>query len=176
MFWRLALATCWRLTPVSKNACLAKNVSVFKSFQFFPRTFYDYSLSLSTETHPNTPCHFIQTPLLHLFTSKSSRKKVSCFEIHFREYLCWYFDFLLWVCFDILGIVLVWIIQVLFLCKLVSVDRFMYFFWVGFLKMICCLICDSCIIICWFPLLILFEPNTCGSFVLSDFSFVVNLV
>ena len=126
-----------------------------------------------------------KTPLLHLFTSKPSRKKVwvlilsphiSYFELHFHEYLCWCFDFLLWVCFDVLRIVLVWIIQVLFLCKLVLVDRFMYFFWVGFLKIICCLICDSCIIICWFPLPILFEPNTCGSIVLSDFSFVVNLV
>ena len=34
MFWRLALATCWRLTLVSKNACLAKTGSVFKPFQF----------------------------------------------------------------------------------------------------------------------------------------------
>ena len=37
------------------------------------------------------------------------------------------FDFLLWVCFDVSGIVLVRIIKVLFLCKLVSIDRFMYF-------------------------------------------------
>ena len=34
MFWRLDLATCWRLTPVAKNACLTKTGSVFKSFQF----------------------------------------------------------------------------------------------------------------------------------------------
>ena len=34
MFWRLDLATCWRLTPVAKNTCLAKTESVFKSFQF----------------------------------------------------------------------------------------------------------------------------------------------
>ena len=35
MFWRLALATCWRLTPVTKNTCLAKSGSVFKNlFQF----------------------------------------------------------------------------------------------------------------------------------------------
>ena len=34
MFWWLDLATCWRFTPVAKNACLAKIGSVFKSFQF----------------------------------------------------------------------------------------------------------------------------------------------
>ena len=75
MFWRLDLATCWRLTSVAKNVCLAKTGSVFKSFQFFPRTFYYYSLSLSIETHPNTPYHSLQTPFLHLFTSKSPRKR-----------------------------------------------------------------------------------------------------
>ena len=32
VFWRLALATCWRLTPVAKNACLAKTGLVFKPF------------------------------------------------------------------------------------------------------------------------------------------------
>ena len=130
MFWRLALATCWRLTSVAKNTCLAKTESVFKPFQF------SLELSLSTESHPNNPCHSLQTPLLHLFTSKSSRKKVWAlilsphipyFKLHFHEYLCWCFDFLLWVCFDVFGIVLVWIIKVLFLCKLVSVDRFIYF-------------------------------------------------
>ena len=42
--------------------------------------------------------------------------------------------FLLWVCFDVFGIVLVWIIKVLFLCKLVSVDRFMYFPMLVFLR------------------------------------------
>ena len=78
---------------------------------------------------------------------------------------------LLWVCFDVFRIVLVWIIEVLFLCKLVSVDRFHVFSCVGFLKIICCLICDSCIIICWFLLPILFEPNPCGSFVLFVISF-----
>ena len=37
------------------------------------------------------------------------------------------FFLLLWVCFDVFGIILVWIIKVLFLCKLVLVDRFIYF-------------------------------------------------
>ena len=39
MFWRLELATWWRLTSVTKNACLAKIGTVFKSFSVFPRTF-----------------------------------------------------------------------------------------------------------------------------------------
>ena len=39
MFWRLELATVWRLNQVTKNACLAKIGAVFKSFSVFPRTF-----------------------------------------------------------------------------------------------------------------------------------------
>ena len=60
---------------VAKNACFAFQSQFFKTFSVFPQTFYDFSLSLSTETHPNTPCHSLQTPFLHLFTSKSSRKR-----------------------------------------------------------------------------------------------------
>ena len=39
MFWRLELATVWRLNQVAKNACLAEIGAVFKSFSVFPRTF-----------------------------------------------------------------------------------------------------------------------------------------
>ena len=74
MFWRLDLATCWRLTSVAKNACLAKIGAVFKSFSVFPQTFCDYSSSLSTVSFPNAPCNPFQTPLLLYFFSKSSRK------------------------------------------------------------------------------------------------------
>ena len=88
--------------PSRKKCMFDKNRVSFYTFSVFPKTLYDYSLSLSTESHPNNPCHSLQTPLLHLFTSKSSRKKVwalilsphiSYFKLHFREYLCWCFDF-----------------------------------------------------------------------------------
>ena len=39
MFWRLELATVWRLNQVTKNACLVETEAVFKSFSVFPRTF-----------------------------------------------------------------------------------------------------------------------------------------
>ena len=39
MFWRLDLATLWRLNQVAKNACLAEIGAVVKSFSVFPRTF-----------------------------------------------------------------------------------------------------------------------------------------
>ena len=74
MFWQVTLATFWRLTPVAKNVCFAFQSQFFKTFSVFPQTFYDFSLSLSTETHPNTSCHFLQTPFLPVFTSKFSRK------------------------------------------------------------------------------------------------------
>ena len=38
MFWRLELATVWRLNQVAKNTCLAEIGAVFKSFSIFPRT------------------------------------------------------------------------------------------------------------------------------------------
>ena len=50
----------------------------------------------------------------------------SCFELHFREYLCCCFVFR-YGFVSIFKIVLVWIVEVLFLCELVSVDRFMYY-------------------------------------------------
>ena len=63
-------------SPQSRKTRVWQKVGQFlKTFSVFPRTFYDYSLSLSTETHPNTLCHSLQTPFLHLFTSKSSRKR-----------------------------------------------------------------------------------------------------
>ena len=69
----------WRLvgdSTQSQTTRVWKKVGQFlKTFSVFPRTFYDYSFSLSTETHPNTSCHSLQTPFLHLFTSKSSRKR-----------------------------------------------------------------------------------------------------
>ena len=39
MFWRLELATVWRLTPVAKIACLAEIGAVLKLVSVFPRTF-----------------------------------------------------------------------------------------------------------------------------------------
>ena len=44
------------------------------------------------------------------------------------------FFFLLWVCFDVFGIVLIWIVEVLFLCELVSIDKFMYYHVLVFLR------------------------------------------
>ena len=75
MFWQLDLATCWQLTLVAKNACLAKIGAVFKSFSVFPRTFCDYSSSLSTVSFPIALCNHFQTPLLLPFSSKSSSNK-----------------------------------------------------------------------------------------------------
>ena len=140
MFWQLALATCWWLSQVAKNACLSKSWSVKKNknkktFLVFPRTFYDYSLSFSTETHPNTPCHSLQTPFLHFFTSKSSRKRYGFSFPHLISHVLSFIFvnicvdilfFSLLVCFGF-WVVLVWIVEVLFLCELVLVDRFIYY-------------------------------------------------
>ena len=45
MFWQLALATCWRLTSVTKNACFVFRREFLKLFQYFSSNFCDCSLS-----------------------------------------------------------------------------------------------------------------------------------
>ena len=120
-----------------KRVCWQKVGQFLKTFSIFPQTFYNYSLALSTETHPNIPCHSLQTPFLHFFTSKSSRKR---YEFLFPHLISRVLSFIfvnicvdvffcfLWVCFVFFFfIVLVWIVEVLFLCELVLVDRFMYY-------------------------------------------------
>ena len=183
------LVTCF--SHEKRVFCISK--IVFKTFSVFPSTFCDCSLSspfLSqlklTQTLLELHFYIISLPnLQEKVWVLISSPHISCFELHFREYLCCCFVFSLWVCFpffwdcpclDCWGIVLMrtcfdWEIHVLS-C-------------VSFLKIICCPICDLCIIMCWFLLPILFEPNPCGSFwypyfvetvCALCFSFMVNLV
>ena len=86
------------------------------------------------------------------------------FWLHFREYLCWcfvfFFFFSLWVCFIFFFFFGLSLFVLLRYCSYANLFRLI----------------DSCIIICWFLLPILFESNPCGSFVFSIISFAVNLV
>ena len=131
------MTTCWRLTPVAKNACLAKTRLVFKPFQF--------SLELFMTIHFLSQLNLIQTIRvtlykLHCCTCSPPNLQEKRYGLLFSHLIPRILSFifvsicvgvliffLLWVCFDVFGIVLVWIIKVLFLCKLVSVNRFIYF-------------------------------------------------
>ena len=62
VFWRLDLATCWRLNSVAKNACFAFLRTVFQKFLVFSSSFNDCSLS--------SPKYLSQT--LRVFFEKSS--------------------------------------------------------------------------------------------------------
>ena len=65
----------WLATCISREkhmSCVSK--TVFKTFSTFPRNFYVYSLSLTTETNSNTLCHSLQTPLLLHFFSNLQEK------------------------------------------------------------------------------------------------------
>ena len=75
MFWRLDLVTCWRLTSVAKNACLANIRAVFKSFSVFPRTYCDCSLSFLSET---SQTHYVTHFQLHccFISSQNHQEKV----------------------------------------------------------------------------------------------------
>ena len=107
------LAACpgdWLATHPSceKCACWQKVGQFLKTFSIFPQTFYNYSLALSTETHPNILCHSLQTSFLHFFTSKSSRKRYGFLFPHLISHVLSFifmnicvdvFFFLLWVLF-----------------------------------------------------------------------------
>ena len=132
------MATCWQLTPVAKNTCLAKTGSVFKPFQ--------YSLELFMTIHFLSQLNLTQTLCVTLYKLNCctcsppnlQEKRYGLLFSHLISLILSFifvsicvgvliFFFFLWVFFDIFGIVLVWIIEVLFLCKLVLVDRFIYF-------------------------------------------------
>ena len=118
VFWRLDLATWWWLTSIAKNTCLAKTRSVFKSFQFSLKPFMTihflsqlnltqtlrvilYKLHFWTCTPPNLQEEkvwaLILSPHISYFAS-------------FSWVFVLVFWFLLWVCFNDFGFVLVWII------------------------------------------------------------------
>ena len=118
VFWRLDLATWWWLTSIAKNTCLAKSRSVFKSFQFSLKPFMTihflsqlnltqtlrvilYKLHFWTCTPPNLQEEkvwaLILSPHISYFAS-------------FSWVFVLVFWFLLWVCFNDFGFVLVWII------------------------------------------------------------------
>ena len=112
----------WRHTgdlPQSRKTRVVHSKGNFKIFFSFPSNFCDYSLSLSTVSFPNTPCHPLRTPFLLHFISKSSRKRYGfslshsiflVFELFPFDYMCWYSD-LRWVGDSVLYFVLVWRVE-----------------------------------------------------------------
>ena len=112
--------------------CVSK--TVFKTFSVFPSTFCDGSLSspFLSQLKLTQTLHVTLYKLhFYTFSPPNFKKKVwvlissphiSCFEL----YLCCCFVFR-YGFVSIFEIVLVWIVEVLFFCKLVSVDRFIYY-------------------------------------------------
>ena len=141
VFWQLALATCWRLTPIAKNVCLAKSGSVFKNPFSFSSNFlwlFTFSLNWISSKHSVSLSTNSIFALFHLQIFKKkvwvliSSPHISCFELHFCEYLCWCFVYGFVSFF--FGLSLFGLLRYLFLCELVSVDRFMYYHVLVFLR------------------------------------------
>ena len=135
----------WRLvgnSPQSRKTRVCQKVGQFlKTFSVFPRTFYDHSLSLSTETHPNTLCHSLQTPFLHFFTSKSLRKR---YGFSFPHLISCALSFIFVnICVDILFSFRYRFVSV-FELSLFGLLR--YCSYANLFRLI-----DSFIIMCWFP-------------------------
>ena len=130
----------WRLTgdlfQSQKTCVLCFKDSFYKTFLVFPSNFYDCSLS-----SPFLSQLKLTQTLLKLYfciiSSQIFKKKVwvlissphiSCFEFHFREYLCWCFVF----CY---GFVSDFELSLLRYCSYANLFRLI----------------DSSIIMCWFP-------------------------
>ena len=136
VFWQLDLVTYWRLTSVAKNKCLAKIGSVFKSFQFSLEPFMTIHFLSQLNLTQTLPVILYK---LHCWTCTPQNLQeekvwafilsphISYFELHFREYLCWCFDFCYGCVLMILGLFLFGLFKVLFPCKLISIDGFIYF-------------------------------------------------
>ena len=92
VFWRLDLATCWRLTSVAKNACFAFRREFLKFFSVFSLEvlwlFTVFPISLSTKSDPNTPCHTFQSPFLH-HSFSIFEKQVWVFSVSLDFFMFW---------------------------------------------------------------------------------------
>ena len=142
MFWRLALATCWWLTSVVKNACSAFWNQFLNLFNFPSNFLWLFTFSLNW-IFPKHSVSFSTNSIVALVHLQIFKKKVwalilsphiSCFKLHFREYLCWCFDFCYGFVSMILGLFLFGLFKVLFPCKLISVYGFIYFLVFVFLR------------------------------------------
>ena len=133
--------TCWRLTPIAKNACLAKTGLVLNLFSFSLELFMTIHF-LSTESHPNTPCHSLQNPFLHFFTSKSSGKR---YGFSFPHLISRVLSFIFVnICVGVLFFSL-WVCFVFFFFGLSLFGLLKYCSCANLFRLI-----DSCIIMCWF--------------------------
>ena len=113
--------------------CVSK--SVFQNLFSFPSNIlwlFTFSLNLNSPKHSVS---LFTTSIFALFTSKSSRKRYGLSFPHLISHVLSFIFvnvcvdvlfFSLWVCFGF-WVVLIWIVEVLFLCDLVSVDRFIYY-------------------------------------------------
>ena len=134
------LAACPGNSPQSQKMHVWQKVGQFlKTFSVFPRTFYNYSLSLSIETHPNTPYHSLQTPFLHFFTSKSSRKRYGFSLPHLISRVLSFI-------FVNICVVLFFVMGLFRFLRLSLFGLLRYCSYANLFRLI-----DSCIIMCWFP-------------------------
>ena len=100
MFWRLALATCWRLSPVTKNACFAFQRQFLTLFQFFPRMFVTVHCLPHFPLNWNWPKHSSNSIFASFLLKSSPLFSVSlhfpCFEYAFLDFV----SVLLPLCFE----------------------------------------------------------------------------
>ena len=137
MFCRLALATCWRLTPVAKNACLTKTRSVFKPFQFSLKIFMTIHFLSQLNL---TQIRRVTLYKLHCCTCSPPNFQEKRYGLLFSHLISLILNFIfVSICVGVLiffccygfvsmflGLFLFGLFKVLFPCKLISVDGFIY--------------------------------------------------
>ena len=97
MFWRVTLATDWRLVSVAKSASFAFQRQFLKFFHFFPQIFVTvhclphFSLS-------NTPCLTSKTIHFCIISSPILKKRYGFSLSHFIFHVLSVLFLILWVC------------------------------------------------------------------------------
>ena len=94
MFWRVYLATIWRLTSAAKNACFAQWGQFLKSFSVFPRTF----VTIHFPKHSVSPS---SNSIFCFISTQNLQEKGMGFHSHTLYFLFLSFSLLI-ICVDIL--------------------------------------------------------------------------
>ena len=145
MFWWLGLATCWWLTPVAKNACLAKSGLVFKKpFQFSLQRFM--TIHFLSQLKLIQTLHVTFYKLYFCTCSPSNLQEKGMGSYFLTSYLVFWASFswifVLVFCFFAMGLFLFFFF---FLLGLSLFGLLRYCSYVNLFRLI-----DSCIILCWF--------------------------
>ena len=116
MFWRLELATVWRLNQVAKNACLAETGAVFKSFSVFPRISVTVHLLFKLSPSQTFRESIFKSHWCFIFLNHQEKVWVLLSQSHFPYYFYYRLD---WYCGRNISLFVWWVWLVMFAIVLI---------------------------------------------------------